>query len=139
MGLPFIFHMPPCWSMYLFCRLTSSSFTAEFLNINVSPSYDSAKFSWLCAKLWDLYVQTKKNLDFLSFDYNSCTFSPTLCPCLIYLPIFLRKISTTEIMTAQECVFLECLFPCRVIFYYSAQTGLNWCLLILQTAKPSTK
>ena len=30
-------------------------------------------------------------------------------------------------------------FPCRVIFHNTAQTGLNWFLLILQTAKPSTK
>ena len=30
-------------------------------------------------------------------------------------------------------------FPCWVIFNDSAQTGLQWCLLILQTVKASTK
>ena len=32
---------------------------AEFLNVTVSQCCDRTKFSWLCAKYWDLYAQSK--------------------------------------------------------------------------------
>ena len=73
----------------------------EFLNVTVSPSCDGAKFSWLCATFWDLYLQAGKLNFFFILLY--IFFLPTLWPCLSFLPIFLLKLNGAKIPP------LECL------------------------------
>ena len=83
---------------------------AEFVNVTVSRSCDRAKLSRVCAKSWELYLQTKKlcNLNTFKklFFYIIHTFHVILG---VIFALFLAQNFKTEVLTAQKNLVLECL------------------------------
>ena len=55
--------------------------------------------------MWYLYVKTKIIMIFFIFINFLLVFTYFLCMCSAFLPIFLSKIFTNEIVTAQEIYF----------------------------------
>ena len=98
------------WILYdvfvKFLRSMVESSEAEFLNVNVSPSCDCAKSSWLCAKFWDLYVQAGKFM--ISYIFQTfCPFLATLWTCLNFSGQFsCANLKKNRLLTNP---FLECL------------------------------
>ena len=82
---------------------------SEFLNVTVTQSCDHAKFSWLCAKSWDLYAQTKKLCLWTYFTVFSSWFTFTMWFLVWFLHFFLRKNFKSKVLTAQKNKLLECL------------------------------
>ena len=56
-----------CWVLKPGSRRMWLMYVAEFLNDNVWPPCDGAKFLWLCAKFWDFCVQAGKVMIFFVF------------------------------------------------------------------------
>ena len=101
------------WSLHSWetskANVTKRKFYTEFLNVTVSPSCNGAKFSWLGAKFWDLYVQTVKFMICFIFLIFLSIFTDLTKTLRFFLPIFLRKIFTSGSVTAPKNLLLECL------------------------------
>ena len=96
----------------------NGAYPAEFLNVTVSRSCDRAKFSWLCAKSWDLYAETKNLCILTSFTIFSSWFTRIMQILVWFWHFFLRKNVKTKVLTAQKSLLLECLLPSQVYFRF---------------------
>ena len=97
--------LPVCQTNWLNLNLKP-----EFLKVTVSPSCNSAKFSWFYPKFWDLlHTSWKFNEFFSKFFSIFCLFLPSYGHVMNFWPIFLRKIFKNKTVTVQKHPLLECL------------------------------
>ena len=84
----------------------------EFLNVTVSWACERAKFSWVCAKSWELYVQTKNVGILTSFFFAFFLMIRTYYLILsgfFFLSLYLTQNFRTKILSMQKNLLLECL------------------------------
>ena len=77
-----------------------------FLKITVSPLCNGAKFSWLCAEFWDLYVQTGKIMIFFIFLYFFLSiFTYFVCILRFFCPYSCVKFSQVKLWRHKKSTF----------------------------------
>ena len=81
----------------------ADSLWPEFLNVTVSWSCARAKFSWPCAKSWDLYAQTQKLCILTSFRVISSWFTHIMWFFCVIFALFLAQNFKSKVLTAQNC------------------------------------
>ena len=85
----------------------------EFLNVTVARSCDRAKFSWPCAKSWDLYGKTQNVMHFNPFYIFFFLIHTYYVIFGLVFGLFLAQNFKTKVLTAQKNLLLKCLgLPC---------------------------